>query len=80
MQRVSQAVLGSPLLLVVWMTTEGLLNEYGPLASIWLQSVARRRTGAQPGGLVADQKRSASSRSPLPLARESALIHKAVDA
>ena len=37
MQRVAQAKLTSPPGLVVWMTTEVLLNEQGPLAPIWLQ-------------------------------------------
>ena len=37
MQRVAQARLTSPPGLMVWTTTEVLLNEHGPLAPIWLQ-------------------------------------------
>ena len=37
MQRVAQARLSSPPGLVMWTTTEVLLNEQGPLAPIWLQ-------------------------------------------
>ena len=36
-QRVTQARLAQTSGLVVWTTTEVLLNEYGPLAPIWLQ-------------------------------------------
>jgi hypothetical protein len=38
MQRVALARLTSPAGLMVWTTTDVLLNELGPLAPIWLQS------------------------------------------
>jgi hypothetical protein len=85
LHRASQAILGSPHELAVWTTTEELLNEDGPHASIWLQSMPPRRTeqGAQPGGLWNeddDQPRSASSRSKLPIVIESPLQFQSVDA
>jgi protein involved in plasmid replication-relaxation len=46
MQRVAQARLTSPAGLVVWTTTEVLLNEQGPLAPIWLQSSQAAASGS----------------------------------
>ena len=42
MQRVAQARLIVPPGLVLWPNTEVLLNEYGSLAPIWLQSLPKR--------------------------------------
>jgi hypothetical protein len=39
MQRVAQARLAHTPGVVLWTTTEVLLNEHGPLASIWLQGI-----------------------------------------
>ena len=39
MLRVAQARLASTPGLVVWTTTEVLLNEYGPLSPVWLQGM-----------------------------------------
>jgi hypothetical protein len=41
MQRMAQARLTSPPVVVVWTTTEVLLNEQEPLAPIWLQGIPR---------------------------------------
>ncbi len=50
MHRVAQArLMHTPGVVVVWTTTEVLLNEHGPLASIWLQGIPQRRQAAQPG-------------------------------
>jgi predicted transcriptional regulator len=49
MQRVAQAKLTSPPGLVVWTTTEALLNEHDPLSPIWLQSMPQRSQEAHPG-------------------------------
>ena len=45
MQRVALARLTSPAGLMVWTTTEVLLNEQGPLAPIWLQSSQAAQSG-----------------------------------
>ena len=52
MQRVAQARLTSPPGLVVWTTTEVLLNEHGPLAPIWLQGIPQSSQEEQPGGTL----------------------------
>ncbi len=49
MQRVVQARLTHTPGVVVWTTTEVLLNELGPLAPIWLQGIPQRRQAAQLG-------------------------------
>jgi hypothetical protein len=49
MQRVAQARLTSPHGLVLLSTTEGLLNEQGPLAPIWLPSRSQSSQAAQSG-------------------------------
>jgi len=48
-QRVAQARLVHPPAPVLWTTTVVLLNEYGPLAPIWLQGTLKRRQPTQPG-------------------------------
>jgi hypothetical protein len=48
MQRVTRARLGKTPGLVQWTTTEHLLNEYGPLAPIWLQYIPQHIQVAQP--------------------------------
>jgi hypothetical protein len=50
MQRVAQARLAHIPGLVLRTTTEGLLNEYGPLSSIWLQDIHQHGQMAQPSG------------------------------
>jgi hypothetical protein len=50
MQRVAQARLTPTPGAVLWATTEVLLNEHGPLASIWLQGTPQRSQVEQPGG------------------------------
>ena len=50
MQRVAQARLTSPAGLVLWTTTDMLLNEHGPLSPIWLQGMPQRSQEVQPGG------------------------------
>ena len=50
MQRVAQARLAHTPGVVLWTTTEVLLNEHGPLASIWLQGIPQRSQASQPGG------------------------------
>jgi hypothetical protein len=52
MQRVAQARLTSPPGLVVWTTTMVLLNEQGPLASIWLQCLPQSNQVAQSGSAL----------------------------
>jgi len=52
MQRVVQARLTHTPGVVVWTTTEVLLNEHGPLASIWLQGIPQRRQAIQLGDLL----------------------------
>jgi len=47
-QRVAQATLTDTPGLVVWTTTEGLLNEQGPLAPIWLHGLPQRSQAARP--------------------------------
>jgi hypothetical protein len=47
MQRAAQAKLTHAPGLVLWMTTAVLLNEYGPLAPIWLQTIQRRSQRVQ---------------------------------
>ncbi len=49
MQRVVQARLTHTLGVVVWTTTEVLLNEHRPLAPIWLQGIPQCRQAAQLG-------------------------------
>ena len=49
MQRVAQARLTPTHGLVLWTTTEGLLNEHGPLAPIWLQGIPRSSPPVQSG-------------------------------
>ena len=51
-QRVAQARLTSTPGLVVWTTTEVLLNEQGPLSPIWLQSKPQSNQAAQPGSAL----------------------------
>ena len=48
-QRVAQASLVHPPEPVLWTTTVVLLNEYGPLAPIWLQGRLKRSQATQPG-------------------------------
>ena len=48
MQHVAQNKLASPSGLIVWTTTEVLLNENGPLARIWLRGIPHRTRIAQP--------------------------------
>ncbi len=48
-QRVAQARLGHTPGLVLWTTTEVLLNEYGSLAPIWLRGIAPHYQVALPG-------------------------------
>ncbi len=50
--RVAQARLMHILGLVVWTTTEALLNEYGPLAPIWLRRVSQASQPAQSGNVL----------------------------
>ena len=51
MHRVAQArLMHTPGVVVVWTTTEVLLNEHGPLASIWLQGIPQRRQAAHSDG------------------------------
>ena len=49
MQRAGQASLTHTPGLVLWSTTEVLLNEYGPLAPVWVQSSPARDHAAQSG-------------------------------
>ena len=42
MQRVAQARLAQAPGLVLWITTEVLLNTYGPLVPIWLKNIPQR--------------------------------------
>ena len=49
-QRVAQATLTATPGLVLWTTTEGLLNEHGPLAPIWLHGLPQRSQVAWPDG------------------------------
>jgi len=49
-QRVAQATLTATPGLVFWTTTEGLLNEHGPLAPIWLHGLPQRSQAAWPDG------------------------------
>jgi len=50
MQRVAQTSLTTTPELLVWTTTEGLLNAYGPLAPIWLHGLPQRSQAARPHG------------------------------
>ena len=50
-QRVTQARLMHNSGLLVWTTTELLLDEYGPLAPIWLQGTLESRQGGLPGSV-----------------------------
>jgi predicted transcriptional regulator len=50
MQRVAEARLPHTPGVVVWTTTEVLLNEHGPLAPIWLQAIPQRRQAASSDG------------------------------
>jgi len=49
MQRVAQAQLASPPGILWWTTTQVLLNEYGPLAPIWMQRDAQDSPADQSG-------------------------------
>jgi hypothetical protein len=49
MQRVAQVRLTSTPGLVLWETTEVLLNGHGPLDPIWLQGIPTHSQVAQPG-------------------------------
>jgi hypothetical protein len=51
MQRVTQARLAHSSRLVVWTTTEVLLNEHGPLAPIWLSGIPGSRQAGLPGSI-----------------------------
>ena len=51
MQRVAQAKLVPLTSMVLWTTTEALLNDHGPLAPIWLQALPQRSQGEQTSGL-----------------------------
>ncbi len=50
MQRVAQTSLTTTPELLVWTTTEVLLNAYGPLAPIWLHGLPQRSQAAWPDG------------------------------
>ena len=50
MQRVAHARLTQSAGLVLWTTTDVLMNEHGPLSPIWLQGMPRRSQEAQPDG------------------------------
>ena len=50
MQHVAQARLTHTPGLVLWTTTEVLLHEQGPLATIWLLGIRQRSRVSQPGG------------------------------
>lgn len=50
MQRVAQTRIMSLAGLVLWTTTDVLLNEHGPLSPIWLQGMPQRNQEVQPGG------------------------------
>jgi hypothetical protein len=50
MLRVAQISLAHASDLMAWTTTEVLLNEHGPLAAIWLQSMPDRSQAVRPGG------------------------------
>jgi Replication-relaxation len=52
MQQVAQARLAHTPGLVLCSTTEVLLNEYGPLAPIWLQSIIQRSQAMRPGNTM----------------------------
>ncbi len=49
-QRVAQARLAPTTALAVWTTTEVLLNEHGPLASIWLSGMPQGNQAAPLAG------------------------------
>jgi hypothetical protein len=49
-QRVTQVKLAQASGLVVWTTTEVLLNDHGPLAPIWLPIIPKCDQGVQPSG------------------------------
>jgi hypothetical protein len=50
-QRVAEARLAHTPGLVLWTTTEVLLHEQGPLATIWLQGIPRHSQASQQEGL-----------------------------
>jgi hypothetical protein len=52
MLRVAQTRLTHVPGLVLWATTELLLNEYGPLGPIWLQHISQLGQGGQPSGFI----------------------------
>ena len=52
MQQVAQTRLTHLPGLVLWSTTEVLLNEYGPLAPVWLQRIPQRGQAAQLGNTL----------------------------
>ena len=52
MQRVAQDRLTQSAGLLVWTTTEVMLNEYGLLSPIWLQGLPQRSQDAKPGSVL----------------------------
>jgi hypothetical protein len=52
MQRVALSRLAETSGLVLWTTTEVLLNEHGSIAPIWLPSMQQRSQAAQPGSAL----------------------------
>jgi hypothetical protein len=50
--RVAQVKLKHIPELMLWTTTEVLLNEYGPIAQVWLQHTQKGSQEGQPGGLL----------------------------
>ncbi|MGZ3644938.1 MAG: hypothetical protein ACXVCM_13950 [Ktedonobacteraceae bacterium] len=63
MQRVVQARLAHVSGLVVWTTTAVLLNEYGPLAAIWLPGTPGCKQVGLPGSLQRNGLHQLMSRS-----------------
>jgi hypothetical protein len=51
-QRVAHARFTQSAGLVVWTTTEVLLNEHGPLAPIWFPGLAQRGHAAKSGNML----------------------------
>jgi hypothetical protein len=49
-QRVAEASLAHTPGLVLWTTTEGLFQEQGPLALIWLRDMSQPKQTSPPGG------------------------------
>ena len=71
MHRVAQARLPSQPEVMVWTTTEVLLQEYGPLAPIWLPGIPQHREVAKPHEARDAEQRAADRRKKLPLVKES---------